>query len=410
MAMCYLYKKIYERSDSIFKIIGKLMTIITNMGGAENEKKVKLFLGIFILLFSLSPNLLVNGQSDDTSDSKELETVVKEYYDIFYDIYLNMEMQDVSHVLDMESVQSQNKVVAIEQNIETWKYSIKQGYTIDYRDRYPIFYDFKDVNITDNFAVIEVDLDGDSREAYPPFVTFGKNTFLLKKTSEGWHIYEHDYIELEFFELSKTELIEFNLKELQKKIDMEHIGWNEVVEEQTEDEPDLIEPLAYPYDDYSYSSSRAVAYANKFYKNPNTYFYVAGKDCTNFVSQCVAYGFGSSTSYTSDNSYRMVKGTWSAGSGGGFPAWESVTSHWDYMTKGKSGQRGPRVAKTTWSGLKDGGVMQIDFSPYGSYNHSVICVSKSQKKFAQHTDNRYRNYDDYQGNKRFYNPTYFREY
>lgn len=46
--------------------------------------------------------------------------------------------------------------------------------------------------------------------------------------------------------------------------------------------------------------------------------------------------------------------------------------------------------------------MQIDFDGDGVYDHSVICVSKSSGRFAQHSGNHYGNYEDYQGNKRFY--------
>ncbi len=110
----------------------------------------------------------------------------------------------------------------------------------------------------------------------------------------------------------------------------------------------------------------------------------------------------------------MVSGSyssgWFAGSGEGSGPWEGVTNHWNYMVSSKTDQEGPRVSQTTWANLKNGGVMQIDFDSDGEYTHSVICVDKSNEKFAQHTSNIYRYYDDYGGTKRFYNPTYFRVY
>lgn len=144
-------------------------------------------------------------------------------------------------------------------------------------------------------------------------------------------------------------------------------------------------PDSFPYTKYPYNAQRAVQYAKKFYANRNTYFYDAGMDCTNFVSQCVAYGFGSSP-------------------------WEQVTNHWNYMRSTKSNLNGPRTVEITEKALGIGDVMQIDFNKDGKYDHTVICISTSPLQFAQHTDNKINPYNKYTGNKRFYRPTSFYEY
>lgn len=176
---------------------------------------------------------------------------------------------------------------------------------------------------------------------------------------------------------------------------------------------------AYPYTSYSYSPSRAVNYASTFSNSPNSYFYyVSNNDCTNFVSQCVAYGFGDTTSFNSSTSYRMhnngsATSGWFGGSGGGSSPWESVTAHWNYMVSSKTNLSGPRVSRIDHDLLAPGDVMQLDFENDGVYNHTVICVSSgSPLLFAQHTNNGIRNYEGYIGviPTRCYRPTSFRKY
>lgn len=369
----------------------------------------RIIISLLVCITVIIAGNTVFAEDGIATEENSIKTKIEKYYDMAYDIYLNMEMEDMSSILSMESIRNQNFIVALEENIHTWEYSISKGYTVDYRKKHPLFYSFANIVVNDNTATVQVDIDGDRNEAYPPFVSFGKNTFTLEKVDGNWLIKEHDYTDI-LFEKSKTKKIKSDLKSLYKNIDTEMNYKNSNMDEAQYENPDNSHPYSYPYDDYYYSSNRAVAYANRFVSNRNTYFYDAGVDCTNYVSQCLAYGFGSGTSYSSPSSYRMVQGVWSAGSGGGFPAWESVPSHWDYMTRSKLNEEGPRVHVISWSSLNDGGVMQIDFDYDGRYDHTVICVSKAQQKFAQHTGNGYRYYNDYSGSKRYYRPSFFRKY
>jgi hypothetical protein len=90
---------------------------------------------------------------------------------------------------------------------------------------------------------------------------------------------------------------------------------------------------------------------------------------------------------------------WYAGPGGGSRNWESVQAFWNYMTGNKKADTpGPRVSVvSSFSSLKNGGIMQIDPNNTGNYNHTTILVDKSSEKFAQHTLNNYYYYDDYSG-------------
>ncbi len=177
---------------------------------------------------------------------------------------------------------------------------------------------------------------------------------------------------------------------------------------------------ANPYTSYAYSKTRAVNYAMEFYNKRNTYFYdIKNANCTNFVSQCVSYGFGSSssTSYTNSSSYRMKNNGnystgWYATQWGCSGPWESVNAHWTYMTSTKTNAEGPRVMQINQSQIGLGDVMQLDFDNDGTYDHSVICVQTNPLKFAQNTYDDLKLFTQYSSDygKRYYRPTSYRVY
>lgn len=371
----------------------------------KNIFKRNLFKIVITISLIITPCVLINA--DDRYSEKIIQNVIEKYYDLSYDSYLDLKSINLSSVLDLNSIQNQNKITSLNETIEKWKYAVQKGYCDDIRERYPIIYNFIKIEIVDNMAMVFLNIDGDKNEAYPPFVTFGENKFVLKYNDSNWLISEQQN--------SDIEIIEQNDKLLPKKLnekiheDMD-IDYQSVYLNSAEFvDGNIID--SDPYYDYNYVTSRAVNYANNFVSTGNSFFYIIdGNDCTNFISQCVSYGYGDTTSYSNIQSYRMMSSVWSAGSGGGYAAWENVSSHWNYMIQNKNGQPGPRVTISTWANTTDGGVMQIDFTGDGTYDHTVICVSKSLQKFAQHTSNTYRYWNDYSGVKRYYKPNYFREY
>lgn len=343
--------------------------------------------------------------------TKEIKTIIENYYNDSYDMWLNLKIGDLSPYLDLKSIQCYNKFTALNRSIDTWKYSIDKGYYKGKRQKHNINYKYISFKTIGNDIEVKVNLSGETSgmPAYPFFVSFGDNIFRLAKVNDKWVIYYHDYNDVFFYEKSRCEKLSYNIETLHTNIDKE----NTPNTENNSEELDFT-IRSYPHTDHYYSSSRAVSYANKFVNTANSYFYTASLDCTNFVSQCISYGFGQSTSYSSSSSYRMVSGSysngWFAGSGGGSGPWESVSHHWNYMTSSKTNLDGPRVNSTSLSSLKNGDVMQIDLDSNGTYDHSVICVDTTNKKFAQHSYNGYRYYSQYEGIKRFYHPKYFRVY
>lgn len=362
----------------------------------------KLLISLLACIMLITLGNTVFAESEIKTEEDNIKTTIEKYYDMSYDSYLDLEMKDMSSVLDANSLWGKNFLIVMEENISSMKYSHEKGYSDFEQKRLPLTISFSEISIDENVATVKVKVDGDRMEGYPLFICFDENIFTLKEEDGHWLITAVECDDVLFKMLNTKEFQPVDSTELHKKIDEEF----DSIKEQTENTD-----REYPYEDYYYSTSRAVNYANNFVSNGNNYFYNASPvDCTNFVSQCVSYGFGNGSSYSSPSSYRMVQGTWSAGSGGGFPAWETVSSHWNYMLRSKPNEEGPRVANTSWSSLQNGGIMQIDFDYDGVYDHSVICVSKEQEKFAQHSDNGYRYYSQYNGSKRFYQPSFFREY
>ncbi len=360
---------------------------------------------------------LVPATAAELSEEEQIQATIEQYYELGYDSWWGLRLKDFSSVLDMNSVQMNNFLTAMEENIFKWNYIIEHGYYSGQRERHEIFFDYESINISSDrqHAEVSVNLTGEEEgmPAYPAFVTLDENQFLLTKEDGIWKITSHAYNDCSLFEKSIDQIIIFDEEAVILELEADYEICMTPESMYTSNE--INEPNAAPYTDYSYSSSRAVKYAKKFVQTPNSHFYNTSSDCTNFVSQCVSYGFGNTTDYSLNTSYRMVttgntSTGWSAGTGGGYLAWENVGKHWKYMRKAKTGLAGPRVNKTTYANLVNGDVMQVDFTSDGTYDHSAICVDRANQKFAQHSFNGYRYYSDYTGTKRYYHPKFFREY
>lgn len=180
-------------------------------------------MGFLIVLICLFLNLSACAEPGLSGD-KIYTDVVANYYDLSYDIYLSMEMQDMSDVLDMSSIQNQNFVDALEANTIRWEYSIQKGYTVDTRERYPLYYDFAKIDKKDGTVIVSVNISGDDTQAYPPFVVFGENKFVLKQIEDTWLITQHDYNDIHLFEISKTEKYDFELDKVRMRVDEEYAG------------------------------------------------------------------------------------------------------------------------------------------------------------------------------------------
>ncbi|EOC99283.1 amidase domain-containing protein [Caldisalinibacter kiritimatiensis] len=369
---------------------------------------------LFINTFSMASTL----NNEDT-----IKDTIESFYNTQYDSYLEMKYKDITPYLDMSKIQNRNKVIALKTLAIRRKYIDEKGYGYVEKRRFPLTFNYKSIDIKNDYAKVILEINLDKQQAYPPFISSGENIFYLKKYNDTWKIIEHDYIGLKMFESSKVKLLlEKKKDELFKTIDKEYaIDKTKEYKNYNEDEEQSeVGVLSLPAENHYYSSSRGVYYANKYVINGNIKFYEAstsGGDCTNFASQVLWYGFGANdTTEDIANKEMMVSGStysegWYAGSGGGSRNWESVNYFWNYMTGYKSiDTPGPRVSVvSSVSSLNEGGIMQIDFESDSDYDHTVILVDEDTLKFAQHSPNKYYYYSDYSGSKRFFNPSYFRE-
>lgn len=190
------------------------------------KNKIKILFCFMVVILLASPSL---AYSNSYSDPGEIKSVITKYYKTSYDIYLRMEMQPMDSILDMNSIQNQNFMSAMEENTIRWKYSLEKGYTNIIRERYPIYFEFKNIAINGSRATATVDISGqltEALEAYPPFVVFGENKFKFNLVGDHWLIADHDY-EGFLFEYSKTEVIKFSKEDLIKQIDEEYKGFKE---------------------------------------------------------------------------------------------------------------------------------------------------------------------------------------
>ena len=151
---------------------------------------------------------------------------------------------------------------------------------------------------------------------------------------------------------------------------------------------------------YSYSASKGVSYANKWWNGNNPQFYTPKNDCTNFVSQCVWAAYGEHMESSSSLS------NWFAHKNGAGTPWENVSGFWNYCTKARQGtQTGPRANGYNNGGkytgipayaMIPGDVVQFQFPTQSGYEHSVYIVANNATNynnyggviFTQHTESR----------------------
>lgn len=273
----------------------------------------KVCIVIITLILTLSP---INSIfAVETAKSEEdIKTVIERFYDLSYESIMALEMKDMSSVLDEKSQFGRNFLIAFQRNIVENKYSLERGYTNFKRQRLPITVSVDEVAREGNKIRVKVNIEGDRSKGYPMFVCLGENNFLLKNESGNWIVESVQADDVLFTMLNERFFKEIDESAVHKAVDEEYRV------ETAEDSIQEKENRVYPYEDHYYSISRAIEYAEEFVFGGNGYFYVAPYDCTNFISQCVSYGFGSGYSYSSPSSYRMVSGIWYAGSGGGYPA------------------------------------------------------------------------------------------
>ena len=369
------------------------------------RKMISLILIILVLGVTIDINAF--SKQIDVQTERRIVEKIETMFNAIYSSRDEIEYYDLSSVLDMNSKQSSDKIVTVKRMVQGLKIMQNNGDVV----RRSLRADIEVVNsfIREGKVHITVKLIPNINLekayyyeygflSYPIFAQLGLHEFELNSIGGDWKISKHSYDTKDEFELSSSIFSsELNIEEIREMNKWYQTG---VIEE-------LVSPTA--DDGISYRRDLAVSYANTYVINNNTNYYnanVAGGDCTNFVSQAVRAGFTGTNSGISNksimdhkSSYTYSQG-WYAGSGGGSSAWENVGAFYTYITN-QSKSLGPTGSSTTKNNMLNGDVMQLGNN--GNYSHTVILVDKANWKFAQHTSNGYRTYEDYAtyANKRF---------
>lgn len=136
------------------------------------------------------------------SDVVLIKNTIESFYNTQYKSYLEMEYKDITPYLDMTKIQNQNKVVALKALTIRRKYIDEKGYAYVEKKAFPLTFSYKTVDINGESAKVIVKIEIDEHQAYPPFVSYGENTFELNKHEGSWKIVNHAYPGLSNFEIS----------------------------------------------------------------------------------------------------------------------------------------------------------------------------------------------------------------
>lgn len=220
-------KNISDQRDTI--IPASLECIDGNK--AQNRRAAmmnrQLLAGICLSLIFLGVLGCYPGPQRTLAEKESIKQTIEGYYAQSLDMWMNLTMGDLSEYLDLESAQTYNKTIVLEELIERWKHALKRGYTEDRREKHKIYFRFDSIEITDDTAEVKVVLTGETSgmPTYPLFVNFGENTYRLRRIDDRWLIYEHTYISKFLYERSKTEKLELDIEKIQQEVDKEHRGF-----------------------------------------------------------------------------------------------------------------------------------------------------------------------------------------
>lgn len=182
----------------------------------------KLFI-FFIITFMFCLYGCSTNNKPAKTEKENIKETIENYYAKSYDMWMNLNFGDLSNYLDLNSIQSYNKTIALKQNIEKWKYSIDKGYYKGKREKHKIFFDYKSININNDEATVDVILSPEKGIcAYPFFICLGENTFELVKSNDTWLISSHNYSDIYFYERSKTQKIKFDKDKIHQEVDRDY--------------------------------------------------------------------------------------------------------------------------------------------------------------------------------------------
>ena len=150
-----------------------------------------------------------NIQEADPESSiiEEVHQVILDYYAAYIEIYRGADIHIIEDYLDMDRIQSQNIVSALEMEAFSREYiSNEYGIEPDIKDSYPYTIHFLDTSFDgDDICTIRLSIDMKATD-YPPAFSASEQEYHLEKENDSWKITHHTWDGMELFEVSDTEL------------------------------------------------------------------------------------------------------------------------------------------------------------------------------------------------------------
>ena len=199
--------------------------------------KVKKTIGILvmllmgILLIGCHEQEIDNGNS---TDEKMILDTIRGYYEASIDAYHIQEEPEWAEWLDMESIQCRNKAEVYREKVALANYLLKKEVFNEKSEALALIdytYELVSCEITGDTASVVVLIGHDEKDeslqhksadrlcADNFFVTKGENTFFMVKRDGKWLISGHDYPGEPQYEVSKTELYQFDPEKLKEEWD-----------------------------------------------------------------------------------------------------------------------------------------------------------------------------------------------
>ncbi|ATW27385.1 amidase domain-containing protein [Candidatus Formimonas warabiya] len=347
------------------------------------------------------------------------EETIEQFFEQQYQAYTGLHYIDVSYLLDMSQMRNRNPLIWLEILIqrrrliaqhqlcyvETTKYPYRITYEEEAEDGRMEFWSSRGIHNEDE-VIVHFTITGEKGRAYPPFLAInGQHTMRLKQIGGVWKITFHYYPGSSRFR-QNTPLVLPSEEEMREDLMRE---FQTLAPAASSGETSL------PAHASPYHGLRAVQYARTYTETRNPAFYGIEDfmgNCSNFLSQCLWYGFGSGDQPDIARRENMTA-QWYAGQGGGSPAWESVEQFWNYATASRNPGEQSLYGEVveTISQLDPGGIVQTRPGRFRNtdeeYSHSLLLVDAPTLLLAQNSPDCFVYYSDLANtDARFFNPRY----
>ena len=387
------------------------------------NKIIYLTIAVCLVFFTFTVTAYAETSKNQTN-TQQIQKVIDSFFQSYFDSIKNKTIIDTSDII-ADTDQTYLFLRFID-----WRVAMTNLFDVGYKN-YSYNITYKDISIDSEVVKIKVSLDvlyeydtagdgGCSGVIYDFELLNTKNGYVITSISTDCDMYigflnninVTSSLKSPFSSELKASLetkVQDSIKELYDSAEV-----MKAIEESGVLSVEKIEPLETGVKgSYAYTASNGVAYANKYYSSAAPFFYTAGVDCTNFVSQCIraAYGGWNSSQSLSTittniaNKVRMVNGSystgWFAGPGGGSGPWENAMNLWNFATSNPS--QGPKATGynngALFSGVLTfsiGNVLQFSNNNPSYYGHSVYVITVPSSptydtiKVAQHTSNSIR--------------------